>query len=268
MQPRSLAQVLTELDGVYSPQVDSIRQRQAAIPGQVEAEEQGLQAKQTTAFGDILNGARRRGTGVAFGGIPLQEQARYTADNYLPAVARLRQSAREQAMSLEDSILGINERKYSMGQNIYSQEQQMAEQRRQFDAQLAESRRQAAASAASSFNPIGAGSSPTSNNPAENPDPLHQVAYNDIKTRMSRDDDKSLVSDYRATFISAGKGNAKDKIKVQMYQQLRPDLFNMLSKNYMAGMNKAATPAKPASQPFKVVSTASPFGQMSSGFKF
>src|SRR2546430_1273139 len=123
----------------------------------MQAEEQGLQAKQTTAFGDILNGARRRGTGVAFGGIPLQEQARYTADNYLPALARLHQSGREQAMSLEDALNGINERKYNQGVSIYSQGQQMAEQRRQFDAQIAESRRQAAASAASGWSPSSGG---------------------------------------------------------------------------------------------------------------
>lgn len=152
MQPRTLQQVLTEMDGVYAPQVDSIRQRQAAIPGQIQAEEQGLQAKQETAFGDILAGARRRGTGVAFGGIPAGEQAKYTATEYLPALARLRQSGREQAMSLEDAILGINERKYSMGQNIYSQETQMAEQRRQFDEQMKAQREQAARAAAASAN--------------------------------------------------------------------------------------------------------------------
>lgn len=160
MQPRTLQQILTEMDGVYAPQVDSIRQRQAAIPGQIQAEEQGLQAKQETAFGDILSGARRRGTGVAFGGIPAGEQAKYTATEYLPALARLRQSGREQAMSLEDAILGINERKYSMGQNIFSQESQMAEQRRQFDEQLRFQREQAARAAAAAA-ASGGGFSPT-----------------------------------------------------------------------------------------------------------
>lgn len=153
MQPRSLQQVLSELDSVYNPQIDSIRQKQAMLPGQVQAEEQGLQAKQQTAFGDILSGARRRGLG--FSGIPLGEQARYTADNYLPALARLKQSAREQAKSLEDAILGINERRQAQGQSIYQFEQQAAEQRRQFDEQMRAQREQAAraAAAASSFAP-------------------------------------------------------------------------------------------------------------------
>jgi hypothetical protein len=132
VQPRSLQQILSELDNTYNPQVDSIRQRQALIPGQIQAEEQGLQAKQGQAFDDILGGARRRGLG--FAGIPLQEQAKYTATEYMPALARLKQSGREQAMSLEDAILGIQERKNTMGQQIFQQEQDRAEQARQFNA--------------------------------------------------------------------------------------------------------------------------------------
>lgn len=146
MQPsRSLQQILSELDSTYQPQVDSIRQRQAAIPGQIQAEEQGLGAKQEQAFGDILGGARRRGLG--FSGIPLGEQAKYTSTEYLPALARLRQSGREQAMGLEDAILGIQERRQNQGQSIYQYETSLAEQQRQFNEQ------QAAAQRAASVNP-------------------------------------------------------------------------------------------------------------------
>lgn len=153
MQPRSLQQVLSELDSVYNPQIDSLRQRQAAIPGQLQSEEKGLQAKQEQAYGSIVDGARRRGLG--FSGIPLGEQARYSATEYMPALARLRQQGKEQAMSLEDAILGINERRQAQGQSIYQFEQQAAEQRRQFDEQMRAQREQAAraAAAASSFAP-------------------------------------------------------------------------------------------------------------------
>lgn len=142
MQPgRTLEQIYSEIDSVYKPQVDLYRQKQAGIPGQIQAEEQGLAAKQQTAFGDILSGARRRGTGVAFGGIPMQEQARYTADNYLPAVARLRQSGREEASSLEQAILGLNAQKMQQGQGIFENERNFAEQQRQFNAQMAAQQR-------------------------------------------------------------------------------------------------------------------------------
>lgn len=142
MQPRTLESVLASLNSVYSPQIDSIRQRQSLIPQQVESEERGLEARQTQAFDDILGGARRRGLG--FAGIPLAEQARYTSTEFLPAIARLRQGAREQAMSLEDAILGINERRNAQGQSIYESERNFAEQQRQFN----EAQRRAAASAA------------------------------------------------------------------------------------------------------------------------
>lgn len=158
MAARTLSQIVAELDPTYTPQIESIRQRQAAIPEQMQAEEKGLQAKQENAFGDILNGARRRGLG--FSGIPLAEQAKYTASEYMPALARLRQSGNEQRMSLEDAILGIQERRNTLAQTLWQQEKDREEQQRQFEQQMAESRRQAAA--ASSFSPsFGGGPVPT-----------------------------------------------------------------------------------------------------------
>lgn len=145
MQPsiRSLDQILAELNTVYEPQVNSLRQRQSMIPGQIAEEEKGLGAKQEQAFGDILGGARRRGMG--FSGIPLGEQAKYTSTEYLPALARLRQSGREQAMSLEDAILGINERRQANALQQRQYEQSRYDTWQANQEQLAESRRQAAA---------------------------------------------------------------------------------------------------------------------------
>lgn len=136
---RSLQDIISELGSVYDPQVSSLRQRQELIPGQVKTEEEGLQARQSQAFDTILSGARGRGLG--FSGIPLSEQARYTSTEFLPALARLRQSASERAMSLEDAILGIQERRNTLGQQIYQQEQDREEQRRQFNEQLAAQQR-------------------------------------------------------------------------------------------------------------------------------
>lgn len=166
MQPRSLKQVLSELDSVYAPQLNAVKERQAMIPGQIQAEEQGLQAKQTQAYDDILGGARRRGLG--FAGIPLGEQARYSATEYMPALARLRQSGREQAMSLEEALMGINERRRTQGQSIYEGERTFAESRRQFNeslkfqqAQELARQREARAAATSAPNPnFGGGQNP------------------------------------------------------------------------------------------------------------
>lgn len=169
MQPRTLDAILSELSPIYEPQVSSIRTRQGLIPGQIKEEEKGLQAQQGQAFDEILGGARRRGLG--FSGIPLGEQAKYTATNFLPAMAKLRQTGREQAMSLEDAILGINERKQTAAMGMRQYEQQRYDQyqeqlRREEEARRlqAEAQRAAAAQRGSFPNAFGDPTNPAGSN--------------------------------------------------------------------------------------------------------
>lgn len=164
---QTLQQVIKSLNSVYNPQVSLLQQRQKALPAQMQAEEQGLQAKQTQAYDEILGGARRRGLG--FAGIPLQEQAKYNSTEYMPALARLRQQSKDQAMSLEEAILGVRERQQGTGlsywQALTAQDQwqrEFNEKKRQFDLQMAEQRAAAARAGggggfAPSFGDLGAG---------------------------------------------------------------------------------------------------------------
>lgn len=226
----TLDQIVKSLGSVYDPLVKNYQTRQAAIPGQIAEEEKGLGAKQENAFGEILGGARRRGLG--FSGIPLQEQAKYTATEYLPALARLRQTGKEQAMSLEDAVLGLNRERRTQGQSIYEADRQYGladrqfkESRRQFDAQMkaqAEQARQSAAAArAAAFQPsFGSSASATA---AKKPT-INDQAYLSVQ-KFLQADDSQIKSDYAATLKSANYGNALDKLKVQLYQQSRPDLF-------------------------------------------
>lgn len=245
MAVRSLQQILGELGSVYEPQVEQYRQRQALIPGQIAEEEKGLQAKQENAFGEILGGARRRGLG--FSGIPLSEQAKYTSTEFLPALARLKQSGREQAMSLEDAILGIQERRNQAGQQIYQSEisQDLAERQfqesiRQFNeqmrAQAEERARQAAAARASAYSPTygGGGSAPSGGKAPS----IQDQAYVSVQ-RFLQGNDASIRSDYAATLASANKGNAMDKLKIQLYQQSRPDLFKPAASAPIKGLGQA-----------------------------
>lgn len=157
MATRTLDQIISELRSPFDAQTNSLQERANLIPQQIEAEEQGLNAKKDQAFGDIVNSARRRGLG--FSGIPSGEQATYLSTDFLPAQARLRMSGREQAMSLQDAILGINERRDTLGQQIYQQEQDrefqrtQAEAQRAFEARQAELNRQAQRAAAASAMP-------------------------------------------------------------------------------------------------------------------
>lgn len=136
-------QIYAELGAQYNPQEELVRKRQTELPGMVAAEEKGLEAKQGQAFDDITAGAQRRGLG--FSGIPLGEQAKYTSTEYLPALARLKQSARDQATSLEEVLLGIRERRGTQARQLDQQQQDRAEQQRQFNENLAFQREQAAA---------------------------------------------------------------------------------------------------------------------------
>jgi hypothetical protein len=215
MQPqvRTLDQIMAELAPTYNPQIQTIRQRQSLIPQQIQAEEQGLQAKQGEAFENIVSGARRRGLG--FSGIPLAEQARYTATDYLPALARLRQTGQEQALSLEEALLGIQERQGTMAQQIRQQE---LDRLQAF--QEAEANRRAAAAAA--FRPsLGGGAKPTAA-PAQG---IRESAYLEVQQRVASSGDRDLISDYNATAESARRGNQRDQIKLEVYRQARPDLF-------------------------------------------
>lgn len=233
MQPRALDQILAELNPIYQPQVDLYRQRQADIPGQIASEEAGLEAKKNVAFDSILGGARQRGLG--FSGIPLGEQAKYTATDYLPAVAKLRQSGRQQAQSLEEALLGINERKQTaaMGMRQYEQQrydQHMEQLRREEEARRQQAEAQRAAGAGAFAPTMGGGAMPGKAvaGAATPPKihPLQQDAFNDVNSRIQSGlNPQQLMSDYLATASSARNGNQRDLYKLQIYRALRPDLF-------------------------------------------
>lgn len=231
--------MLSELGSVYDPQINSVRQQQALIPQQTNADLQAADALRVQANDDILGGARRRGIG--FSGIPLGEQARYNATVYAPQVLRVKNDAQNRAMSLEDMILGINERKNTLGQQLRQQDvdndyrnQVFEFEKQKFGEQMAEQRRQAAAAAAASRSNLGgllsgarAGAQTRPNSGQVTPSQADQMLFNQmfLKGDGSQWGDKELVSDYNATLKSARYGNARDKQKIQYYHSFRPDLF-------------------------------------------
>jgi uncharacterized small protein (DUF1192 family) len=93
---------------------------------------------------------------------------------------------------------------------------------RQLDEQIRSARE--SASSAGGYN-LGAGVSGAPTAPTPATDPIHQAAYNDVKTRVTTQSAAELMSDYQATARSAKNGNQKDLAKLQLYRQLRPDLF-------------------------------------------
>lgn len=237
MQPRSLDAILSELNNTYQPQIQSIEARKALIPGQIEAEEKGLQGKQTQAFDDILGGARRRGLG--FSGIPLGEQAKYTSTEFLPALARLRQSGREQEMSLQDAILGITERRDTLGRQLFQSEQDRAEQIRQYNESLAEQKRQfdlqqraAAKAAGGGFSPsYGGGKAASAPQASFTRKANGGFAFTNQKGQSISAAQYAQATGQDIRNVLMQMGQAGDAYAAQLYNQLRdPNTFNDFNK--------------------------------------
>lgn len=237
---RSLDAILAELNQRTDPQRTSILNRLADLPNQEAAQVQGLDAKLSGAFDQILGGARQRGLG--FSGIPLAEQSKYAATEYAPAVANLKAQTNQRKGTLEDALNGLGAQNYAQAQSIYGQDldrdfqqQQFAESQRQFNESLALQRQNAARGANSgNFNLSGGVQSNSQATPAPKTDPVQQAAYNDVQTRVTQLAPAQIISDYNATKISAGYGNAKDKAKLAFYEALRPDLFRTAAVNQLA----------------------------------
>lgn len=216
MASQSLDQILSSLSSVYQPQLDSVTQQQAALPGQYDAQAQGLQAQQQQSFGDILNGARARGTGVAFGGIPLSEQAQYTASTYLPALANLKTAQTQQQQSLTDAINKINEDKFNTANNLYQFGVTADQNQQQIDAA------NRAAAAASKFSPT---TTPPTGTPTPTQDPTQvknlagnksqQDAYNAVQQLLNTNNKNVILRSFQAIQQSANYGNTYDQAKIK-----------------------------------------------------
>jgi hypothetical protein len=86
-QVRDLQQLIAEQTNALKPQLDLINNDIAANDASGQAQELGLQAKQKKAFGNIEQAAQDKG--MFFSGFSPDEQANYTSDTYLPALAQL-----------------------------------------------------------------------------------------------------------------------------------------------------------------------------------
>lgn len=257
MAASTLDQVIASLQGVYQPQLDSIAQQQAALPAQYAAQTSGVNAAKDDAFNGILSQARQRGTGVAFGGIPLGEQAQYTASTYAPALANLQTSQNQQSQSLIDSINKINEDKFNTANNLYqfgvnqdNQTAQLAEQQREFDAQQA-----AAAKAAASFNPT-TGSPTTSQGQNDVPNLTGGKSKNQAATAIAgliKSDPNVIFKTIAAIYDSAvNHGNTYDQAKLELLKAYEPAYFDKTGKPASALGNSSPGLISGLSGPLKV----------------
>lgn len=118
---RALSQIMNELNSVYSPREDLYNKQLGGLDPAMQAEEEGLKAQQRDSFGEITQGANRRG--LLFSGIPLAEQAKYTASTFLPSIANMKSKYAQQKFNLQDALAGIASEKYTQGYNMWQSEQ-------------------------------------------------------------------------------------------------------------------------------------------------
>lgn len=135
-----------------------------------------------------------------------------------------------QRRALQESQLQLSEddARQNALQGVYStlyQREQDAIAKAERDRAFEEQKRLAQQQASSLNSLLGGGTSaPTASGFGKPTNPVDQDAYNDVRTRISGDDN-SIRSDYAATLDSARRGNMRDKAKIQFYHALRPDLF-------------------------------------------
>lgn len=244
---RALEQIMQELNSVYDPQRDVYNKQINALPGQQQAQMKGLDAAKTDAFNQIVTGANRRG--VAFGGIPLEEQQSYLGSSYLPAVANLKNRFEQNRFSLQAALQELAAKQRGEARDIYDREWA----REQAEAAAARARAASGGGGGGGFNlggfGGGFGGNVTGNAPATSNIPIEdQRLYNNMfyKSDGGQWDENALLSDYNATLKSARYGNERDRKKIAFYHMERPDLFGPSVPSFSGSAREQSTAAAAA----------------------
>lgn len=86
----------------------------------VADEEAGLNTARTNAFGQITDNANARG--VLFSGIPIEGQAKYVGETYLPSLANLRGRYANQKFTLQGALAELEGNKFKQAQGVRESE--------------------------------------------------------------------------------------------------------------------------------------------------
>ena len=218
---RTEEQIYAELGTSYQPQKDLYNKQISGVDPALAAEEQGLQAQKEDSFRGITEQANRRG--LFYSGVPIQEQARYTGGQFLPALANLRGKYYTQKTSLTEALNQLGMQQGQEARNIRQTELANDESARRFNREQ-EARDRAAASAAQAaqfqFGGGGGGNPAAPAAPATSAVPpelqaLSNRMFNKPGGGQYSDDD--LARDYERTMDGARRGNQNDIQKLQIY---------------------------------------------------
>jgi hypothetical protein len=135
----TLDQLMASSNPIYEPQRQIYNQQMGQATDLGQQQEQGLYNTQKQAFGDISQMASNKG--MLFSGFTPDQQAKYNATKFMPALVDLRGKVQDNISKLQSALVGLDteQRKQAMDQqgneqnqlNQYNQQQQQQEFQRQ-----------------------------------------------------------------------------------------------------------------------------------------
>jgi hypothetical protein len=117
---RDLQTAITQEQNALKPQQDIIDQQIGINDMSGAAQEQGLVAQQKAAFGGIEQAAQNKG--MLFSGFSPDEQAKYTAGTYLPALAQLQATIAGSRAQLMGKKVDLNKAAYDKASAMVEQD--------------------------------------------------------------------------------------------------------------------------------------------------
>jgi acetyl/propionyl-CoA carboxylase alpha subunit len=223
--------VLNEAMGKYG--VPEIRKRVSGLRTTLSNTESALNAVDPSVTGrtqgSLVTEAQRQRQ-VANERAPIAEQYGQQARALSDESANLGEQLQAAQLLAQNQVSDYDRGRSALQAQYETQLAREAEERRRFEAdrafqlqqqQAEDARRAAAASLASPT--FGGGSSGGASKPST--DPLQQRAYNAVRDLLNVKDKGVIINTFNAIQKSAGYGNAYDKIKLQLLQQMAPGLF-------------------------------------------
>lgn len=196
---RALQDIITELDTVYRPQRDLYNKQLTEVDPQLDAEKKGLMAQKDDSFRQISDQANRRG--MFYSGMPIQEEQRYTGQQFLPALANLQGKYATQRFGLQETLAKLVSEQHSKAYGIREGELAQEEEQRQFNERLRAQQEADAASRAAGSGGGGGGYNFTGGNTLG--------AQTPAKTYLGNDDFRGRL----AYLAQGGNGDARVALK-------------------------------------------------------
>lgn len=145
---QSLSDIMAGLEPAYRDSRRVQQKRRQSIPGRYDAQRQGLEVEKQNEFRDINRSANSKG--LAFSGIPIEEQTRYLGEEYLPTLGAYDQQENQELMAIEEALAGLSKEQRLKATDMRSTQQERrqsfleAQRQRQLRLRLQRMQQQAA----------------------------------------------------------------------------------------------------------------------------